>query len=176
MAQPAFLQTDRKESWKTWRYKVMMNWYPMFSGTGGKILFWAADNMEMHVKIKRNFRTYNLVGTIYGGSMFAATDAFYMILLHDIFKGEMVVWDKSASIKFIKPATRPLYAKYLLTEELLATIRQDIAEKGENTYPFKIELLDADGRIHALIERNVYIAEKGFYEQKKGRTQSAKFR
>nr|WP_298607956.1 DUF4442 domain-containing protein [uncultured Spirosoma sp.] len=53
----------------------------MYFGTGGKILFWSSDWREVHVRLRRNIWTYNYVGTIFGGSMFSATDPFYMVML-----------------------------------------------------------------------------------------------
>src|SRR6478609_5353542 len=175
MSKPAFLQTEKKESFKTWRFRFFMNWYPMYFGTGGKILFWSGDSTEVHVRIRRSLWTYNYVGTIFGGSMFAATDPFYMLMLFRIFSNVFVVWDRSAQIKFIKPSKVTLYAKYSLTSDLLESIKKEVIEKGENNYLFKIELLDAQGTIHALIERTVYIATKEHYKNKKGMSQSTRF-
>lgn len=173
---PNFLQTDRKESFSTWRFKTLMNWYPMFFGTGGKILFWAADNRELHLRLRLNMWTYNLVGTMFGGSMFAASDPFYMILLKKSLGENYVVWDKSASIRFIKPGKTALFTKYEVQEATLDSIRLEVAERGETERLFTIEWLDKDGKIHAKIERNCYVADLKFYENKKGMTQKMRFK
>ena len=175
MSKPVFLQTEKKESFKTWRFRFFMNLYPMYFGTGGKILFWSVDSTEVHVRIRRSLWTYNYVGTIFGGSIFAATDPFYMVMLFRIFNDVFVVWDRSAQIKFIKPSKVTLYAKYSLSNDLLESIKKEVTEKGENNYVFKIELLDRNGIIHALIERTVYIATKEHYKNKKGLSQSTRF-
>ena len=152
-----------------------MNLYPMYFGTGGKILFWSEDSTEVHVRIRRNLWTYNYVGTIFGGSMFSATDPFYMLMLYRIFSDDFVVWDRSAQIKFIKPSKVTLFARFFLSQELLTSIKEEVLAKGENNYLFKLELLDREGIIHALIERTVYIATKQHYKNKKGMTQSTRF-
>ena len=175
MSKPSFLQTEKKESFRTWRFRFFMNLYPMYFGTGGKILFWSGDSTEVHVRIRRSLWTYNYVGTIFGGSMFSATDPFYVLMLFRIFSNVFVVWDRSAQIKFIKPSKITLYAKYALSPDLLESIRKEVTEKGENNYVFKIELIDGNGIIHALIERTVYIATKEHYRNKKGMTQSTRF-
>lgn len=36
---PKFLQTDHRESVKSWRFRTLMNLYPMYFGTDGRILF-----------------------------------------------------------------------------------------------------------------------------------------
>jgi hypothetical protein len=172
---PDFLKTTRKESFSTWRFRTLMNWYPMYFGTGGKIIFWAADDKELHIRLRLNIWTYNLVGTMFGGSLFAASDPFYMILLKKILGENYVVWDKSASIRFIKPGKTTLFAKYELDDETLNSIIADVAEHGEIERNFTINWLDKDGKIHAKIERNCYIADKAFYENKKGVTQKMRF-
>jgi acyl-coenzyme A thioesterase PaaI-like protein len=173
---PDFLKTDRKESFSTWRFRTFMNWYPMYFGTGGKIIFWAADGKELHIRLRLNLWTYNLVGTMFGGSLFAAADPFYMVLLKKILGEDYVVWDKSASIRFIKPGKTTLFAKYELEDDTLNSIIADVKEHGEIERNFTINWLDKDGKIHAKIERNCYIADKAFYENKKGVTQKMRFK
>ena len=175
MSKPDYLKTEKKESFQTWRFRLLMNLYPMYFGTGGKILFWSGDSTEVQVRIKRSIWTYNYVGTIFGGSMFSATDPFYMLMLHRIFSKNFVVWDRSAQIKFIKPSKVTLFARYSLSQDLLEAIKEEVSVKGESNYLFKIELLDRDSVLHALIERTVYIATKEHYRNKKGMTQSTRF-
>jgi acyl-coenzyme A thioesterase PaaI-like protein len=174
MATPEFLKTHRKENFNTWKFRTLMNWYPMYFGTGGKILFWSADNMELHLRIRLNAWTYNYVGTIFGGSMFSATDPFYMLILMKKLGNDFVVWDKAANIRFKKPAKNTLYAKYLVSEELLTIIRNEIESQGETTKTMTIELKDSDEKIHAVIEREIYIANKKYYQTKKGQSQQSK--
>lgn len=171
---PAFLNTTRKESRKTWWFRTMMNWYPMYFGTGGKILFWSGDNAEVHLRLKLNVWTYNYVGTIFGGSMFAACDPFYMVMLLRTLGRDYVVWDKSASIRFRKPARKPLYTVLKLTPEVIDEIKKKTLEHGHCTQLFVIQWLDAAGALHAEVERHCYIAGKEFYRKRKGLSQSPK--
>ncbi len=171
---PDFLKTDKKESFTTWKFRTLMNWYPMYFGTGGKILFWSSDSSELHVRLRLNLWTYNYVGTIFGGSMFAASDPFYMLMLDRALGPQYVVWDKSANIRFKKPGKTTLYAKYLLTDEDLAEIKSSVSEKGETNRNFVIQWMDKDKIVHAEIVRECYIADKHHYQKKKGDVQGAK--
>lgn len=172
---PDFLKTTRTESGKTWRFRTAMNWYPMYFGTGGKILFWSGDSHEVHLRLRRNVWTYNFVGTIFGGSMFAASDPFYMLMLLQIFGPSYVVWDKAASIRFRKPGRTTLYARFLLTDELIEGIKLDVVTSGKAERVLPLEWVDADGVVHAQLERTLYIADKIYYEQKKQDRQSSRF-
>lgn len=171
---PAFLHTSKRESFTTWKFRTLMNWYPMYFGTGGKILFWAADSSELHIRLKLNIWSYNYVGTMFGGSMFAASDPFYMLMLFRSLGSNYVVWDKSASIKFKKPGKSTLYAKYLISDQDREEIKQAVSDKGETTRNFVIQWIDKNQVVHAEIERLCYIADKNYYQQKKGDSQSAK--
>jgi hypothetical protein len=172
---PAFLETARTESGRTRRFRWGMNWYPMYFGTGGKILFWSGDSREVHLRLRRNAWTYNYVGTIFGGSMFSASDPFYMLMLLRILGNRYVVWDKAASIRFRKPGRTTLYAKFLLTDELIDSIRADVATNGQTERVLPLEWVDAYGVVHAQLERTVYVADKAHYEQKKQDRQSSRF-
>ncbi len=172
---PKFLQTDRRESVKTWRFRSLMNLYPMYFGTGGKILFWSGDSREVHLRLRRTIWTYNYVGTIFGGAMFSASDPFYMLMLLQILGNEFVVWDKSASIRFRKPGRATLYMRYLLTNDDLARIRADVAANGQTERTYTLQWVDVDGIVYAEIERLCYIANKAFYANRKKDTQSSRF-
>jgi acyl-coenzyme A thioesterase PaaI-like protein len=171
---PDFLKTDKKESFKSWWFRTLMNWYPMYFGTGGKIIFWASDFSEVHLRLRLNIWNYNYVGTIFGGSMFSAADPFYMVMLYKSLGPSFVVWDKSASIKFKKPARTTLYAKLEVTIEVLEEIKTRVKEHGHTTHDFLIQWIDKEGVVNAEIERHCYIADKEFYKNKKGNSQSAK--
>lgn len=172
---PAFLQTSRTESFDTWRFRQFMNWYPMYFGTGGKILFWSGDSREVHLRLRRNVWTYNYVGTIFGGSMFAASDPFYMLMLLRILGKQYVVWDKTASMRFRKPGRQTLYTRFNITDEQVAAIRQAVADNGQTEHTFTLAWLDANGVVHAQLERLCYIADKQHYEQRKHDRQQSRF-
>jgi hypothetical protein len=171
---PVFFITDKKESFRSWLFRTLMNWYPMYFGTGGKILFWASDHSELHLRLRLNPWTYNYVGTIFGGSMFSASDPFYMLMLLRALGPDHVVWDKSAAIRFRKPGRTTLFAVLRVSETECAQIRQDVTEKGETTRDYVIQWMDKNGTVHAEINRHCYIASKAHYQKKKGESQSAR--
>ena len=160
------LKTDKKESWHTKIFRVLMNLYPMFFGTGGRILFWSADWAEVHLRLKLNMWTRNYVKTIFGGSMFSATDPFYMLMFLHILGKDFVVWDKSATIKFKKPAKKALYAIFKISPELLNKLKNEIQQNGETTHVALIQWVDVDRVVYAELERTIYMASKDFYKQK----------
>lgn len=146
----------------------------MYFGTGGKILFWASDSSEVHLRLRLNVWTYNYVGTLFGGSMFSASDPFYMVMLLRSLGPSYVVWDKAASITFRKPAKKTLYAKLAITHQVLEEIKERVKEQGRTTHDFLIQWMDREGVVYAEIQRHCYIASKEYYKKKKGETQTTK--
>ena len=72
--------------------------------------------------MKMRWYNRNYVKTHFGGSLYAMTDPFFMIMLIHILGKEFVVWDKAAHIDFIKPAQGTVTARFLIQEEQIETI------------------------------------------------------
>ena len=98
-------------------YRIALNLWPCISGTGGKITYISDDFRELDVKLPLSWRSRNKVGTIFGGSMYASTDPFFMLMFIQILGPKFVVWDKGCTIRFKKPAKKTLFAKFLITDE-----------------------------------------------------------
>jgi Domain of unknown function (DUF4442) len=171
---PLPFKTNKKENFRSWGIKTLMNWYPMYFGTGGKILFWSKDNTEVQIQLRKNLWTYNYVGTIFGGSMYSATDPFYMVMILRILGNNFVVWDKQGSIKFIKPGKTTLFTNFIVTEQTLSEIYKNVNEHGFTNIDFTIEWIDKNKTVHAVVQKTIYIACKKYYESKKGSSQKAK--
>ncbi|HEU5344504.1 MAG TPA: DUF4442 domain-containing protein [Ktedonobacterales bacterium] len=145
------------ESWRTRLTRWRFNWFPAYRGTGAWVMYIASDWREVRIKLPLNIQTYNYVGTIFGGSMYAAVDPFYMIMLiRNLGKG-YVVWDKAASIRFKKPGRTTLYARFTLDEAELAAIRAALEQARSIDRTYRVELTDAQGVVCAEIEKVIYI-------------------
>ena len=125
------------------------NLFPAFRGTGGRVTYIAADLHEVRVRLPLSWRTRNLVGTIYGGSMYGAVDPMYMIMLWRILGSDYIVWDKAASIRFRKPGRSTLFATFLIGEGEVDEIRALTAAGEPIDRVYVVDLVDADGVVHA---------------------------
>lgn len=137
------------------------NLFPAFRGTGARITYIADDYREMRVKLPLNWRTRNYVGTIFGGSLYGAVDPHYMIMLIKILGPDYVVWDKTATIRFRKPGRGTLFARFVIPEEEIAEIRRLLETEASIDRVYPVELTDAEGVVHATVEKTVYIRKKG---------------
>src|SRR5450756_2540009 len=124
------------ESWKTRLSRWTFNWFPAYRSTGARIEYTAADWQEVRIRLPLSWRTRNYVGTIFGGSLYAAVDPFYMLMLMHRLGPAYVVWDKAASIRFRKPGRGPLTASFRLEEAEVAEIRRLLLDqpKVDRTY------------------------------------------
>ncbi len=146
------------ESLYTRLYRWAFNFYPAYRGTGAWITYIASDWREVRIKLPLSWQTRNYVGTIFGGSIYAAVDPFYMIMLIKNLGPEYIVWDKAASIRFRKPGKSTLFARFVLDEGELSAIRQILERQSKTDRVYTIELRDAQGEVYALVEKTIYVA------------------
>jgi uncharacterized protein DUF4442 len=145
------------ESAASRRMRWGFNLFPAFRGTGARVTYISGDFREMRVELPLNWRTRNYVGTIFGGSLYGAVDPHYMIMLIKILGPGYVVWDKAATIRFKKPGRGTLYARFVISEEEIATIRRLLETQPSIDRIYRAELTDADGVVHAEVEKTIYI-------------------
>src|SRR5574343_1354687 len=153
-------------AWRARMVRMGFNFHPAFRGTGGRVTHVAQDLRHIRVRLPLSWRTKNIVGSLYGGSLFAITDGAHPMMLMAALGDGYIVWDKAASIRYQKPGYTTPYADFTLTNEELAEIRRRLAEHPELEQTFLVELKDAHGVVHTVVERTVYIAEKNFYRNK----------
>jgi len=137
--------------------RYAFNWVPAWRGTGARISYIADDWREVRVELPLTLRTRNYVGTMFGGSMYAAVDPFYMIMLIRNLGPDYVVWDKAAAIRFLKPARSRLFARFVLDERELSAIRAALQTARSVDRVYVVELLDREGVPHAVVEKTVYV-------------------
>jgi hypothetical protein len=148
------------ESFKTKILRWGFNLFPAYRGTGGRVTYIAEDWQEVRVKVPLNWRTRNYVGTIYGGSMYGAVDPVYMMMLIKILGTDYIIWDKAASISFKKPGIHALYATFLLDDGEIHTIKDALTHAPSVERVYQVDLVDAEGLVHATVEKTMYIRKK----------------
>lgn len=148
------------ESWKSRLARWRFNTFPAYRGTGGRVTFIRHDFMEVRIELPLWWRTRNYVGTIYGGSIYASVDPFYMMMLIQCLGPEYTVWDKSASIRFRRPGRATLHATFQLEQSLVDEIRRELESAEKLDRHFTVELKDTAGEVHAIVEKTVNIRKR----------------
>ena len=139
----------------------------MYKNTGGKLIKVSDDLHYIKIQLLFNYKTRNYVGTIYGGHMYSSVDGIYVIQLIHILGDNYIVWDKSAKIKFKRPANKTLFADFKISDELIEQIKNDIVKDKKKDYNLFVSLTDENRNIYAQVEKVIYIASKEYYKSKK---------
>lgn len=69
----------------------------------------------------------------------------------------------------MRPGNKTLYARFLITDELLEQIKADVAEKQEIDLTLEVDFTDLSGKVYAQVTKVLYIADKSFYKEKKAK-------
>ena len=148
------------ESWRSRLARWRFNTFPAYRGTGGRVTFIRHDFMEVRIKLPLWWRTRNYVGTIYGGSIYASVDPFYMMMLMQCLGPRYTVWDKAAAVRVRRPGRTTLFATFVLEDSLLDGIRDELEVVDKLDRHFTVELTDAAGEVHAVVEKTVNIRRR----------------
>lgn len=143
--------------------RFVFNLWPCVRGSGGRVTHIAPDWSELRVRLPLSWRTRNYVNTIFGGSLYASVDPYFMLMLLERLGSDYVVWDKAASIRFRRPGRSTLTATFRIDDAEVADIRAAVADEGgsiDRTYT--VDLVDKDGVVHASVDKVLYIATKEF--------------
>lgn len=147
-------------------YKYGFNWSPMYRRTTGKIVEVSEDLHYIKIRLKLNWKNRNYAGTMFGGSMLAATDPIYMIQLIQILGNDYVVWDKAVEAKYKKPGKGTIFGEFMFTEKEIENIKKTVDEQKQLDITKTMSLVDEDDNIIATFNKTLYIANKAFYKAK----------
>ncbi|WP_299120205.1 DUF4442 domain-containing protein [uncultured Tenacibaculum sp.] len=149
-------------------FKYGFNISPMYRRSTGKVLSVSDDLLSVQVKIPISYKNRNYVGSIFGGSLFSATDPVFMVQLINILEDSYVVWDKKAEIKFKRPAKENSYVDFTFTEEEIAEIKERVKEEKEIDLIKEIKITNKDAStVYAEVSKTIYIADKDYYKNKR---------
>ena len=137
-----------------------VNFWPPFLGAGIRVEHVAADMKSVDVEMRLRWWNANYVGTHFGGSLFAMTDAFYMLMLMANLGRDYVVWDKAASIRYRKPGKGTVRAEFRLCDAQLDDIREKLKTLPKYEPMFKVEVKDEQGTLIAEVEKLLYVRRK----------------
>ncbi len=153
-------------AWRPTMIRLGLNWFPAYRATGARIIHVSADLKHAIVRLPLTRRTRNGAGTLYGGSLYSATDPIFAMLLAMNLGRDYVVWDKAANIRYRRPGRGALLASFTISDEEIASVRETVAREGQCDRTFCVEFRDGQGIVHVEIEKTVYIACKDHYRAK----------
>jgi acyl-coenzyme A thioesterase PaaI-like protein len=140
--------------------KALFNLWPPFRGAGVRVREIAADFRSVRVELRMGVLNRNYVGTHFGGSLFAMTDPFFMIMMMKNLGPDYVVWDKEGTVRFLKPARGTVTANFALPLESVEEARAATVSGEKHEPKFRVEIVDAQGVTVADVEKTLYIRRK----------------
>jgi acyl-coenzyme A thioesterase PaaI-like protein len=138
----------------------LLNLWPVFRGAGIRVRDIAPDFRSATVELRSQLFNRNYVGSHFGGSLYAMTDPFFMIMMMKNLGRDYVVWDKAGTVRYLKPARGTVVANFRIDESAVAKALEATANGDKHEPTFKVEIVDAEGVTVADVEKTLYIRKK----------------
>jgi len=138
----------------------IFNLWPPFVAAGIRVTRLSPDWRNARVELRMRPWNRNYVGTHFGGSLFAMTDPFWMILVKERIGGDYMVWDKAAEIEFVKPGKGTVAAEFHLDDATVDDLRARAASGDKVLHWFDTGVVDASGDLVARVRKQVYVRRK----------------
>lgn len=153
-------------------FKIGFNLSPMYRRSTGRLIEVSNDLLKVKIKIPLSYKNRNYVGTIYGGSLYSATDPIYMVQLINILGSDYVVWDKSAEIKYKRPAKKVAFATFEFTKQEIENIKERVIKEKEFDLVKELNIIGPNDEVYCELSKVLYIADKNYYKGKKKKKRS----
>ena len=135
----------------------VFNFWPTFRFAGVRVRAIANDFTAATVELRLGLLNRNYVGTAFGGTLYAMTDPFYMLMMMRQLGAGYVVWDRAGAVRYLKPGKGVITANFVLPAEEVARVRGLLGESGKLDQTYTVDLRDAVGQLIAQVEKTLYI-------------------
>ncbi|HEX7770123.1 MAG TPA: DUF4442 domain-containing protein [Dokdonella sp.] len=137
-----------------------LDWYPPLRFAGVRVLEISDDWRHARVVLRRRWYNRNYVGTHFGGSLFAMTDPFWMILVLRSLGDGYIVWDQAAEIRFVAPGREDVYAEFHVDDAMLGEIRAATATGAKHLHWCETTVATTGGDVVARVRKQLYVRRK----------------
>ncbi|MFT4091150.1 MAG: DUF4442 domain-containing protein [Asticcacaulis sp.] len=138
----------------------LINFYPPMMGAGIRVTKVSPDFTHIDVEMKLRWWNRNIVGTQFGGSLYAMCDPFYMAILMTHLGADYIVWDKAARIDFLRPGRGRVRAHFHIPQAEIDRVR-DLADQSHKVEPeYVLDVVDDSGAVVARVHKTIYVRRK----------------
>ena len=137
-----------------------MNLWPPYLFSGIRVTDIGDDWRSARVELRRHLWNRNYVGTQFGGSLFAMTDPFWMLLALHALPRDYLVWDKAAEIEFVKPGRSTVHAEFRIDDAVFDEIKAAAAGGEKVLRWFDTDVIDTQGEVVARVRKQLYVRLK----------------
>jgi acyl-coenzyme A thioesterase PaaI-like protein len=117
----------------------------------------AADFQSATVELRLGWLNRNYVGTAFGGTLYAMTDPFFMIMMMRQLGPGFVVWDRAGAVRYLKPGRGVITANFQLPNTEVTRVRAALQNVSKLDQSYQVDLHDAEGELIAQVEKTLYI-------------------
>jgi hypothetical protein len=141
-------------------FKIFLNVYPPYWGTGIVVTKISADYREIVVRMTLHWYNRNYFKNHFGGSLYAMTDPFYALMLIQNLGRDYIVTDRAAQIDYLKPGSGTVTARFVIDDTILADIIAHTAA-GRSYFPsLRVDVTDADNHTVARVVKTLYVRRR----------------
>ncbi len=144
---------------RMWLLKLV-NLYPPFLGAGIRVRRCGPGKLGFDVRMRLTFLNRNVLGSHFGGSLYAMCDPFFALIAIERLGPGYVVWDKAAVIRFLRPGRGTVRAVFEIPPDRIEEIRR-AADAGGSVEPvFQARVLDDRGETVAEVDKTLYVRRR----------------
>lgn len=135
----------------------LINLYLPYLGAGIRVV--ECDDLMTRFVVEMNLNRFNknIMGTHFGGSLYAMCDPFFMWILMENLGKDFIVWDKAATIRFKKPGTGTVRAVFEIPQTTIDAIKEEVPPIRKRDYVFHAEVLNEAGEVVSEVDKTVYV-------------------
>lgn len=151
------LHSERRLLW-------MLRLYPPFLFQRVSVVSIEPGFLGARVRVRQSLLTRNLEGSTFGGTLFAALDPIYPVLLWQALahRGQAVqAWHKAASIRYRRPARSDVTLDFALDQSEVEAVERELAEAGRCDREYEVQAVDQEGIVCALATTTVALRRPG---------------
>ena len=137
-----------------------MNLWSPFRGSGIRVRRIAVDYREIEVELPLKWHNRNYIGSHFGGSLYAMTDPFYMLMLIHILGRDYMVSHQAGAIEYLIPAKAKVHARFTLDDATIADIKAHTADGRKYLPQMPVEVKNEAGEVVARVVHTLYIRKK----------------
>lgn len=142
-----------------------LNVYPPYLGAGIRVVHAAEDYSRWDVEMRLRRFNRNYFGTHFGGSIYSMCDPFFLLIVTKTLGSGYIVWDESATIRFLRPGRGTLRATFEIARDRIDAIVADVAAHRRCHPVFSAKVVDLGGTTVAEVEKKIYVRRKGPYSE-----------
>jgi len=141
-------------------FRWVLNLYPPYLLAGIRMtqVSPTLDRLTMRMGLYPWNRNY--VGTQFGGSLYSMCDPLYMLMLMQRMGPAYIVWDKAASIRYVRPGKSAVFAHFHLPGERVAELKEQLETQPKVDATFEVDVVNTDGDVIAHVTKVIHLRKK----------------